>query len=117
MGIDTIIGIVAVIVAVGFGILGIVLYRKAKKDSLKIKNELKDELTDKMVDVENASKRVGNGGRVAKRDDKIIAAHERNIQESHIPVSDSLSVKVRRWHDDSNGSDVVNGIRGYYTDE
>lgn len=40
----------------------------------------------------------------------------RTIKES-VPVSDNITTKVRRWHDDPNGSEIVNGRRGYYTDE
>lgn len=112
------IDIIGIIVgAIIAGIVGAVVYYKTKKDSRKVKNELKDELTEKMVETENASKRVGNGGTVVKKDDKVIAAHEREIREENIQVTDSVSTKVRRWHEDPNGSEVVNGRRGFYTDK
>jgi hypothetical protein len=61
---------------------------------------------------------VGDGGKVAKVDDKIIAAHERTIQEPLIRVTESISVKVRRWYENPNGSEVLqDDRRGYYTDE
>lgn len=114
---DTIIGIVVGIVITV--IVSAVFFIKTRKDIGKAKKELKDELTDTMIEVENASKRVGNGGTVAKLDDKIIAAHVRNIQEPPIHITESVSVKVRRWHSDPNGLETapVTGERGYYTDE
>lgn len=114
---ETIIGIVAgVVIAI---VVGAVFFIKTRKDIGKAKKELKEELTDTMIEVENASKRVGDGGKVSKHDDKIIAAHERHIQEPHVEVTDSVHVKVRRWHSDPNGSETssVTGERGYYTDE
>lgn len=114
---DTIIGIIAAaIIAI---VVGGVIYYKTKKDTRKTQKELEDRLTDKMVDTANASKRVGNGGTVAKHDDKIIAAHVRHIQEPPIHITESVSVKVRRWHTDPNGSETspITGERGYYTDE
>lgn len=51
--------------------------------------------------------------------DNVIAKVTRNVhlQEENVVVSDNVSTKVRRWHDDPNGTEIVNNRRGYYTDE
>ena len=107
-----IIGIIAgAIIAI---IVGAVVYYKTKKDTRKVK----ESLTDDMITIENASRRSGTTGNVARNEnDDIIAAHTINLQEKHIPVADSLSAKVRRWHEDPNGSEVFDGKYGYYTEE
>ncbi len=100
--------------AVIAAIIGVIVYYKTKKDSRKVK----EELTNDMITIENASQRGGTTGKVAKNGDgKIITAHTIDLHEKHIGVTDFLSVKVRRWHEDPNGSEMFDGKHGYYTEE
>lgn len=94
------------------------LYKKLAKNNKDVKTELKEELTEDMVNIANAQLRVKDGGKVARRDNKIIGAHERSVSENinisedvvvskksirtlseHVPVSDSVGVVVTRAKD------------------
>ncbi len=55
-------------------------------------------------------------GELIKKDGKWSVQWNRNMVES-VPITDHVQVQVRRWHDDPNGPEFVNGRRGYYTDE
>lgn len=91
------------------------LYGKLTKHGTQMKSELKEEITEDMVNIANAQLRVKDGGKVARRDNKIIGAHERSMSENvdtgenvvvskkshrelieNVPLGDSLSVEVTR---------------------
>lgn len=104
-------GIIATIIA---GLIGYLLSRRDLKSTI-------IRVTRNTIDVINADSRLrGNSdnGQVAMNDQgNVIARHERSLHESVGNVTDHIGVNVRRWHDDPNGAEFVNGRRGFYVDE
>lgn len=109
-------------ISIGLGALSAVLYfvgrHQGKKDAKKLKKEIRDEISDDSVKIANAQLRVKNGGKVAKREGKIIGAHERSVIETvnvgeniavvkksgrsineNVPVSDGVEAKVIKAKD------------------
>lgn len=116
-----------IIIAIVLGIAGIIVTwfasrRYYRKGSEEIKKEI-DTAVSKLESLENAKMRIADNENpkrdkpIKTKDGKWKVSWNRSIVEENIPVTDSIGVKVRRWHDDPNGSELVNGRRGYYTDE
>lgn len=84
-------------------------YGKIAKHGEKMKTELKEELTEDVVNVANAQLRVKDGGKVARRDNKIIGAHERTVSEN-VNIGENVVVSkksVRKLNEDVPISDLV----------
>jgi len=109
-------------ISIGLGALSVVLYfvgrHQGKKDTEKLKKEIRDEVSDDSVKIANAQLRVKNGGKVAKREGKIIGAHERSVNQTvnisenvvavkksgssineNVPVTDSVEAKITKAKD------------------
>lgn len=112
---NTIIGLAGIVAT---GIAGFVGYLISKRD---LKNTIK-QIVVHMADVANSQLRIrgedGQGEVEVNSKGKAVAKHKRSIHESVGNITDSIGVKVRRWHDDPNGPEVLkDGRRGFYTDE
>lgn len=93
-------GIVISIAGIGAGFLGYFLSRRHLESTIdKAVEKTVTKTVEKTVEVANAQLRVKDGGKVAIRENEIIGAHERNITEPHIPVTDGISTKVIRAKD------------------
>jgi hypothetical protein len=78
---------------------GLLVYLLSKRDLNSVIDRSVEKTVRKMVEVVNAQLRVKDGGKVAIRDEKIIASHPVSIADTLGPLSDSIQVKVTKADD------------------
>ena len=105
-------------ISIGLGALSVVLYfvgrHQGKADSEKLKKDLRDKISDDSVKIANAQLRVKNGGNVAKREGKIIGAHERSVIQT-VNVGENVSVVKKSGRSINENVSVSDGVEAKVT--